>query len=131
MPALVAGNGMRRTMYAATLRARPDTGGAEAPGAARSRARLKMNIAMVALARRLAAAGGTAGADYFVAGATAHLIFCAGDFVAAGAARDAASTQRCLIDMASKNMRWAARPATTGADFGAGDTHRLVRDSAA
>lgn len=47
-----------------------------------------------------------------------------------GAARDTGSTQRRLIDVASQGVCWTTGPATTGAEFGAGHTHCLIRDRA-
>lgn len=121
---------MRGTVYTATLGTRPDTRGTKTSNASRSRANLKMVIAMVASTRRFSAARSAADTNYFITGTATHLIFCAGDFVAAGTARNTVSTQWCLIDMANKSMSWAARPATTGADFGAGYTDCFARDRA-
>lgn len=122
---------MRRAVYATTLGTRFDAARAESPDAARGRARLKMDVAMIALARRIGAARGAASTNHFIAGAAAHLIFSAGNLVTAGAMRDAIDTQRCLIDMAGKGMRRAARQTTFRADFGAGRTDGLIGNRAA
>src|SRR5690348_10307950 len=90
-----------------------------------------MDVAMIALARRIGAARGTASTNHFIASAAAHLIFSAGNLVTAGAMCDAIDTQRRLIDMAGKSMSRAARPATFRADFGAGRTDGLIGNRAA
>ena len=122
---------MRRAVYATTLGTRCNATRAESPAAARGRARLKVDIAMVALARRIGAARGAARTNHFIAGEAAHLIFSAGNLMTAGAMRDAIDTQRRLIDMAGKGMSRAARPATFRTDFGAGRTDGLLRNRAA
>ena len=122
---------MRRAVYATTLGTRCNAARAESPAAARGRARLKMDVAMIALARRIGAARGAASTNHFITGAAAHLIFNAGNLVTAGAMRDAIDTQRRLIDMAGKRVSWTARPATFRADFGTGRTDGLLGDRAA
>ena len=129
--AFMAGQGVCRTMNAATLRASSDAGWAKAPGAAPSSARLKMNSAVVASAMGIGAARGAGGAANLAAGATAHLILCAGNFVAAGAARCAVGAERRLVDMAGECMRWATGAATGGAGTRTGDAERSVGDRAA
>lgn|SRR5579885_1516702 len=90
-----------------------------------------MNLAVIALAVRVCAAGGAGCAANLAAGAAAHLIFCACDLVAAGTARRAVDTERRLINVTGQRMGWATRAATGGADARAGDAERPVGDEAA
>ena len=92
---------------------------------------MKMNVAMIAVARRIGTARCAARTNHFIAGATAHLIFRARNLVTASAMCDAIDTQRGPIDMAGKRMSRAARPATVRAAFGAGCTDGPLGNRAA
>ena len=113
------------------LRAGFERGCAETTCAARRGARLKMYVAVVALAGRVGAARGAGCAANLATGAAEHLIFGAGYFVAARTAHGAVDTKRRLVDMAGERMCGTTGAPTGRAGAGAGDTDGTVRDGAA
>ena len=91
-------------MGSPTLRAGFDTGGAKATCAVRGGAGEEMNITVVPVAIGVGAARSTGAATDFTAGAAEHLIFGAGDFVAASTPHCAVNTERGLVNMASEGV---------------------------